>query len=61
MPQLIFFAVVGAIAYAGYKRFTKEAEKVTARIKRQEQEAKAGTQGTLVKDPKTGVYVVAKD
>ncbi|GHD05777.1 hypothetical protein ACFOEZ_02055 [Tianweitania populi] len=61
MPQIVFFAVVGALAYAGYKKFVGEAEKVTARIKRQEQEARAGSQGTLIRDPKTGVYTVAKD
>jgi membrane protein implicated in regulation of membrane protease activity len=61
MPQLIFLAVVGAVAYAGYKKFVGEAEKLTARSKRQEQEARAGSQGTLIRDPKTGVYTVAKD
>lgn len=61
MPQIVFFAVVGAIAYAGYRKFVGEAEKVTARIKRQEQEARSGSQGTLTQDPKTGVYTVIKD
>jgi len=61
MPQLVFLALVGAAAYAGYKKFVGEAEKVTSRIRRQEQEARAGSQGTLIRDPKTGVYTVAKD
>lgn len=61
MPQLVLLAVVGAIAYAGYKRFVSEAERVTARIKREEREARNGSHGTLVRDPKTGVYKLAKD
>lgn len=61
MPQFVFLAMVGAIAYAGYKKFVGEAERVTARIKREEQEARSGSQGTLIRDPKTGVYTVAKD
>ena len=61
MPQLIFFAVIGAAAYFGYRTFVREAERVTAKIRRQENQARSGTQGTLVKDPKTGEYRVAKD
>lgn len=61
MPPLIFLAVAGAVAYAGYKKFTKEAERVIARSRREEKEAQSGSQGTLVRDPKTGVYTIAKD
>lgn len=61
MPQLIFFAVVGAAAYFGYRAFVREAERVTAKIRRQERQARTGTSGTLVKDPKTGEYRLAKD
>jgi membrane protein implicated in regulation of membrane protease activity len=61
MPQLIFFAAVGVAAFLGYRSFVKEAERVTARVQRQRQEQQAGSQGTLVKDPKTGEYYVAKD
>lgn len=61
MPQLIFFALVGVAAYVGYRSFVREAEKVTARVRRARNEARTGTQGTLVKDPKTGEYRLAKD
>lgn len=61
MPQLIFFAVVGVAAYYGYKAFVREAERVTAKIRREERQARTGTHGTLVQDPKTGEYHVAKD
>jgi membrane protein implicated in regulation of membrane protease activity len=61
MPQLIFFAVIGVVAYVGYRAFVREAQRVTARVKRAERERQTGTSGTLVKDPKTGEYRLAKD
>ncbi len=61
MPQLIFFAVIGIAAYYIYRSFMREAERVTAKIRREERQTASGTQGTLVKDPKTGEYRPAKD
>jgi hypothetical protein len=61
MPQLVFFALVGAVVYFGYKSFIREAERVTAKVRRAEKQAKNGADGTLVKDPKTGEYRLAKD
>ena len=61
MPQIIFFIVLGVVAYVGYRSFMREAEKVVARAKRAENEVRTGTQGTLVKDPKTGEYHLMKD
>ncbi|HWK14885.1 MAG TPA: hypothetical protein VNS02_10850 [Rhizobiaceae bacterium] len=61
MPQLIFFAAVGIAAYVGYRAFVREAERVTARLRRAERERATGTTGTLVKDPQTGEYRLAKD
>lgn len=61
MPQLIFFALVIAVAYFGYRSFIKEAERVTARVRRAERERQTGSDGTLVKDPKTGEYRLEKD
>ena len=61
MPQIIFFAVVGVAAYFGYRSFIKEADRVTAKVRRAEKQAANGTMGTLVKDPKTGEYRLAKD
>lgn len=61
MPQLIFFALVGAAAYAGYRSFVKEADRVTAKVQRARKQQATGANGTLVKDPKTGEYRLAKD
>ena len=61
MPQLIFFALVGVVAYIGYRSFVREAERVTAKVRRAERQAATGANGTLVKDPKTGEYRLAKD
>lgn len=61
MPQIIFFAVLGVLAYVGYRTFIREAEKVVARARRAENEIRTGSQGTLVKDPKTGEYHLTKD
>jgi type II secretory pathway component PulJ len=61
MPQLIFFALVGAVAFAGYKSFVREANRVTAKVRRNEKQAANGASGTLVQDPKTGEYRLAKD
>ena len=61
MPQLILLAVVGVVAYVGYRAFIREAERVSARLRRAEQEAKSQSTGTLVKDPETGEYRLAKD
>jgi membrane protein implicated in regulation of membrane protease activity len=61
MPQIILFAVVGVVAYMGYRSFVREAERVTAKVRRAERQRANGTTGTLVKDPKTGVYHLVKD
>ena len=61
MPQLIFLVVVAAVAFVGYRTFLKEARRVSAKVRRAEKEASAGASGTLVKDPETGEYRLAKD
>jgi membrane protein implicated in regulation of membrane protease activity len=61
MPQLIFFALIGLVALIGYRSFLREAERVTAKVRRAEKQAKTGAMGTLVKDPKTGVYRPVQD
>lgn len=61
MPQIIFFALVGVAAYVGYRSFVREADRVTAKIRRTEKQAATGANGTLVKDPETGEYRLAKD
>lgn len=61
MPQIIFFALVGVAAYVGYRSFVKEAQRVTAKVRQAEKQAKNNAVGTLVKDPKTGEYRLSKD
>ena len=61
MPQLIFFGLVALVVYWGYKSFLREAQRVSARVRRQEKQAKNDAIGTLVKDPATGEYRLAKD
>jgi len=61
MPQLIFYAVAAIVAYVGYRSFLREAERVTAKIRRTERQSANGATGTLVKDPETGEYRLAKD
>jgi membrane protein implicated in regulation of membrane protease activity len=61
MPQLIFFALVGVVAYVGYRAFVREAERITAKSRRAEAEQRSGSEGTLVKDPVTGEYHLTKD
>jgi membrane protein implicated in regulation of membrane protease activity len=60
MPQLIFFALVALVVYYGYRSFVREAERVSARLRRQEKQTKNGANGTLIKDPATGEYRLAK-
>ena len=61
MPQCIFFVVVGVAAYYGYKALLREAERVTSKVRRERMQQTNGTHGTLVKDPVTGEYRLAKD
>lgn len=61
MPQLILLVALGVIAYVGYRAFVREAERVTAKARRAEAEKRSGSNGTLVKDPKTGEYHLTRD
>jgi membrane protein implicated in regulation of membrane protease activity len=61
MAQLIFLIVVIGGGWMVYKRFIKDAEKLTARSKRQEKERETGAIATLEKDPVTGEYRVKQD
>jgi membrane protein implicated in regulation of membrane protease activity len=61
MPQLVFFAVVGIAAYVGYRSLLREANRVTAKVRRHEEQSRTGAQGTLVYDPKSGEYRVVRD
>ncbi|TPW28129.1 hypothetical protein [Pararhizobium mangrovi] len=59
MPQLLVIAGFGALAWYGYQRFVKEAERVSRAVRRAEKETETGAIGTLVRDPVTGEYRVA--
>ncbi len=61
MPQLILLALVVGVAWYGYRSFKREAERVSAKVRREEAEMRNHADGTLVKDPKTGEYTVKKD
>lgn len=60
MPQLLVLAAFGAVAWLGYRRLLKEAERVNRAVRRSEEEARTGAIGTLVKDPLTGEYRLEK-
>ena len=61
MAQLITFIllVVGAIIL--YRRFVRDAEKLSAKSKQREKERETGAIGTLIKDPETGEYRVKRE
>ncbi|OAE43773.1 NfeD family protein [Agrobacterium tumefaciens] len=61
MAQLItiILLVVGAIIL--YRRFVRDAEKLSAKSKRREKERETGAIGTLIKDPETGEYRVKRE
>ena len=60
MVQLLLLVAVLLVAWMGYKRFLKEAERVSKSVRRAEKEAETGAKGTLVEDPKTGEYRVER-
>lgn len=61
MAQLFFMIVVICGGWMIYKRFIKDAERLSARSRRQEQERQTGAVGTLEKDPVTGEYRVRRE
>jgi membrane protein implicated in regulation of membrane protease activity len=61
MAQLIFMLVVACGGWMLYKRFIKDAERLSAKTRREEKQRQTGAIGTLEKDPTTGEYRVKKD
>ncbi len=61
MAQLITIVllVVGSVIL--YRRFVRDAEKLSAKSKQREKERETGAIGTLIKDPETGEYRVKRD
>lgn len=60
MPQLILLLLFAAVAWAGYRKFVADAEKLSRRQEEARRREETGTQGTLVKDPVTGEYRLKK-
>ena len=61
MPQILFFAAIGALAWMGYKSMLRSAERVHDATRRANKEASNKASGTLVKDPATGEYRLRRD
>ena len=61
MLQVLFIAGVVGVGVVGYRAFLKEAERVSARVRRAEKEAANRAAGTLVEDEKTGEYRVERE
>lgn len=61
MAQLItiILLVVGSIIL--YRRFVRDAQKLSAKSKQREKERETGAIGTLIKDPETGEYRVKSE
>ncbi|AYM80147.1 MULTISPECIES: NfeD family protein [Agrobacterium] len=61
MAQLIIIIllVVGSVIL--YRRFVRDAEKLSAKSKQREKERETGAIGTLIKDPETGEYRVKRE
>lgn len=61
MAQLItiLLLVVGSIIL--YRRFVRDAEKLSTKSKQREKERETGAIGTLIKDPETGEYHVKRE
>lgn len=61
MPQLILLIVVVGGAWLLYRRFIKDAQRLSEKSRRAERERQTGAIGTLVKDPTTGEYRVKRE
>jgi len=61
MPQIILLLIIALIAWLGYRKFVKDAERLTRQRERLRREHATGADGTLVKDPKTGEYRLKRD
>lgn len=61
MAQLItiLLLVVGSVIL--YRRFVRDAEKLSAKSKQREKERETGAIGTLIKYPETGEYRVKRE
>ncbi|MGV1946664.1 MULTISPECIES: NfeD family protein [unclassified Agrobacterium] len=61
MAQLITIVLLGVGSVILYRRFVRDAEKLSAKSKQREKERETGAIGTLIKDPETGEYRVKRE
>ncbi|CDZ44699.1 hypothetical protein [Neorhizobium galegae] len=61
MAQLLFLIIVIGGGWMLYKKFIKDAERLSSRTRRAEKERQTGAIGTLERDPTTGEYRVKRD
>ena len=61
MAQLLFLIIVIGGGWMLYKKFIKDAERLSSRSRREEKERQTGAIGTLERDPTTGEYRVKRD
>jgi membrane protein implicated in regulation of membrane protease activity len=61
MAQLITIILLVAGSVILYRRFVRDAEKLSAKSKQREKERETGAIGTLIKDPETGEYRVKRE
>jgi membrane protein implicated in regulation of membrane protease activity len=54
--QLILLALLIAGSIVLYRRFVRDARKLSEKSRREERERQSGADGTLIKDPHTGEY-----
>jgi membrane protein implicated in regulation of membrane protease activity len=61
MAQLFTSSVLVVGSVILYRRFVRDAEKLSAKSKQREKERETGAIGTLIKDPETGEYRVKRE
>lgn len=61
MAQLITIILLVVGSFILYRRFVRDAEKLSAKSKQREKERETGAIGTLIKDPETGEYRVKRE
>ncbi|CVI59501.1 MULTISPECIES: NfeD family protein [Agrobacterium] len=61
MAQLITIILLMVGSVILYRRFVRDAEKLSAKSKQREKERETGAIGTLIKDPETGEYRVKRE
>jgi membrane protein implicated in regulation of membrane protease activity len=61
MAQLLFLIIVIGGGWMFYKKFIKDAQRLSSRTRREEKERQTGAIGTLERDPTTGEYRVKRD